>query len=157
MLGSETIIDRMLPGSGFKNADGSLQWPGLRISYMPITVSAKPEAPVVVTVEDPYTFEEWLAAATPLLTSGPGLQLLIDRTRATAPSRDFVDGIVAFCEHYAPRIQRWRMAIVTSTDVGYGVARMIELSAEARRVNIRIHAFRDIVSARRWLTTSAGA
>jgi hypothetical protein len=124
---------------------------------MPITVSAKAEAPVVLTVEDPYTFEQWLAVATPLLTSGPGLRLLVDRTRATAPSREFVDGMVAFCERHAYRIERWRMAIVTSSDVAYGVARMLELSAEARNVNIRIHAFRDMVAAESWLTTGVGS
>jgi hypothetical protein len=47
---------------------------------MPITVSPKAETALVtvVTVEDPYTFDEWVAATTPLLSSGPDLSSSIE-------------------------------------------------------------------------------
>jgi hypothetical protein len=122
---------------------------------MPITVSAKAEA-AVLTVEDPYTFDEWVAAATRLLSLGPGLRLLVDRSRSSAPSREVVDRMVSFFERHADRMKQWRAAIVTSSDVGYGVARMLELSTEARNLEMQIRAFRDMHAAERWLMTGEG-
>jgi hypothetical protein len=120
---------------------------------MPITVSARDEGPLVLTVEDPYTFEEWVAAATSVVSRGPGLRILIDRSRSSAPSRDIVERMVNFFERHTAQIKRWRAAIVTGSDAGYGVARMLELSTEARNIDVEIHAFRDHRAAERWLMT----
>ncbi len=120
---------------------------------MPITVSAKSDAHVVFTFEDPYTFEEWVAAVTPFLTFGPGLRVLVDRSRSSAPSRDFVERMVSFFETHSARVKRWRAAIVTGSEAGYGVARMLELWTEARNIDVGIRAFRDPDAAERWLTT----
>jgi hypothetical protein len=120
---------------------------------MPITVAPKANAAVTITVEDPYTFDEWLAATTPLLNLGPGLQVLVDRSRSTPPTREFIERMVTFFERHGAQIKRWRAAIVAGTEAGYGVARMLELSAEARNIDLQIRAFRDLGSAQRWLTT----
>jgi hypothetical protein len=61
--------------------------------------------------------------------------------------------LLTFIERHAEQMKRWRAAVVTSTDAGYGVARMLELSAEARNLAVQIRAFRDIRSAERWLAT----
>lgn len=120
---------------------------------MPITVSTTDDGPVVLTVEDPYTFDEWVAAAKSILSRGPGLRILVDRSRSAAPSRDVVERMVNFFERNAPQMRRWRAAVVTGSEAGYGVARMLELSAEARNIDVEIHAFRDHHAAERWLMT----
>jgi hypothetical protein len=120
---------------------------------MPIEVTHEAVNTVTLTFTDPYTFEEWTAALTPLLIAGPELRLLVDRSRSTAPTKDFVDRMVGFFQQHADKVKDWRAAVVTGSDVGYGVARMLEMTAEARQVPMRIRTFRSEDEARRWLTT----
>jgi hypothetical protein len=118
---------------------------------MPIVVDIDSSGCLVLTVENPYTFEDWIAALTPLLSRGPGLGLLVDRSRAMPPDRALVDRMVQFFLQHADKIKDWRAAVVTGSDVGYGVARMLEMTAEARKVPMHIQSFRTHEDARRWL------
>ncbi|MGB2713499.1 MAG: hypothetical protein WBC51_04925 [Vicinamibacterales bacterium] len=117
-------------------------------------MTAADDAVTTITFSDPYTFDEWLAAVSPLLAHGPTLRALVDRTRATAPSREFVDRMANFFQRNAEHTKGWRAAVVTGTDAGYGVARMLQLTNEARAVPMQLRAFRDFAEARRWLASS---
>lgn len=119
---------------------------------MPVTVSENQDAHITVTVTDPYTFEEWQAAILPFATRATPVRLLIDRRYASAPSRPIVERMINCLSAHAQAVKDWRVAVVTPTDAGYGVARMIELTAEARGLPARIAPFRSYADACRWLT-----
>lgn len=120
---------------------------------MPITVTEEANALVTLTVTDPYTFEEWQAAVMPFATAAKPVRFLIDRRLASAPSRTVVERMVDCLSAHGRAAKDWRVAVVTATDAGYGVARMIELTVEARGFPTRIAPFRCYDAARLWLTT----
>ena len=119
---------------------------------MPVTISDNHEAHVTITVTDPYTFEEWQAAILPFASRAKPVRLLIDRRHASAPSRPLVERMINCLSAHAQGAKDWRVAVVTPTDAGYGVARMIELTVEARRLPARIAPFRTYEAACLWLT-----
>lgn len=43
----------------------------------------------------------------------------------------------------AEQVKGWRVAVATGSDDAYGVARMLELTAQARGVPLRIQSFRS--------------
>ena len=118
---------------------------------MPITVTEDPTTHVTMTVTDPYTFEEWQAAVLPFATAARPLRLLIDRRHASAPSRTVVERMINCLTTHAEAAKTWRVAVVAPTDAGYGVARMIELTVEARGLAPCIAPFRSYDAARIWL------
>jgi hypothetical protein len=119
---------------------------------MPVTVSESQQPHVTITITDPYTFEEWQAAILPFATRSEPVRLLIDRRQATAPSRPIVERMINCLSAHAQAAKDWRVAVVTPTDAGYGVARMIELTVEARRLPPRIAPFRSYEAACLWLS-----
>lgn len=121
---------------------------------MPITVAEDSDGLVTLTITDPYTFEDWQTALKPFLTRRAPLRILVDRRHATAPTRDIVDRMVNFLGSSAEQVKGWRVAVAAGSDAAYGVARMLELTAEARAVPLSIQTFRSIDEAKRWLTTS---
>src|SRR5687768_9935751 len=98
---------------------------------MPVTVSEDANALVILTIRDPYTFEEWQAAITPFVTASKPLRILVDRRLASAPPRTMVERMVNCLAVNARAAKDWRVAVVAGTDATYGVARMIELIVEA--------------------------
>jgi hypothetical protein len=121
---------------------------------MPITVTEDANALVTLTITDPYTFEEWQAAVIPFATVAKPVRFLIDRRLATPPSRNVVERMLSCLAAHAGAARDWRVAVVAATDDGYGVARMIELTVEARGLPTRIAPFRSYDAARHWLTTN---
>jgi hypothetical protein len=124
---------------------------------MPVTIDRDSHPHATITVTDPYTFEEWQAAMMPFATSAKPLRLLIDRSGATAPSRSVVEQMLNCLTAHARAAKDWRVAVVTPTDAGYGVARMIELTVEARGLATRIAPFRTYDAARLWLLNGGDA
>lgn len=118
---------------------------------MPVTVAHDQDTHVTITITDPYTFEEWQATILPLVTIAKPLRLLIDRREASAPSRTIVERMINCLAAHAQNAKDWRVAVVTPTDAGYGVARMIELTVEARGLPARIAPFRSYEAACVWL------
>ena len=122
---------------------------------MPVHVSAQP-AYAVMTYEDPYDFPQWEAAMHALIAANQDGKLLVDRRRASAPSKEFVARMASFLERQAEPLKGWRTAVVSGDDAGYGVGRMMQLTMEARRVAFRIRVFRTYEEAERWLAGQAG-
>ena len=121
---------------------------------MPITVTEESDTFVTLTITDPYSFEDWQAALKPFLAKHTPLRLLVDRRNAAPPTGDIVERMAAFLGSSADQVKGWRAAVVADSDAAYGVARMLELTAEARGVPLRIQTFRSLDDAKRWLTTS---
>lgn len=122
---------------------------------MPITVDLEPNERAILTFADPYTFEEWQAAVKSLLVKGAAIRLLVDRRHATAPTREFVEGMVGFLGRHADQVKHWRAAVVTGSDAGFAVARMVAMMTEARSIQVDVQAFRNYDAAERWLTSEA--
>jgi hypothetical protein len=120
---------------------------------MPITASEDSDGLVTLTITDPYSFEDWQAALKPFLARRTPLRLLVDRRAASPPSRDIVERMVNFLGRSADQVKGWRAAVAADGDAAYGVARMLEMTAEARGVPLRIRVFRSYEDARRWATT----
>ena len=118
---------------------------------MPITLVIERDRPPVLTFEDPYTIEQWIAAMESLLAAGPLSRVLIDRRSAAPPTRDFVERMVGFLGAHAQEVKGSRAAVVTSTDANFGVARMMELMTQARQIPTVIQGFRTWEDAQRWL------
>ena len=121
---------------------------------MPITVAEAPNSLITLTIRDPFSFEDWQAVLKPFLARGGAVHLLVDRRNATAPTRDIVDRMVNFLGTNAEQVKGWRVAVATGSDEAYGVGRMLELTAQARGVPLRIQSFRSYEEAQRWLTSS---
>ena len=119
---------------------------------MPIHTAAQPDGRAVLTFEDPYAFAEWEMAMQTLIT-GKIERLLVDRRRAKAPSREFVERLAMFLVWHADQVKGWRTAVVTGDDAGYATGRMIQMMMEARRLPALVQIFRTYEEAERWLTT----
>lgn len=126
---------------------------------MPVTWSTNPTQPfAVLTITDPYTFDDWRRAAVALLDV-PQYQMrraiLVDRRHATALTTAVVDSMVAFLDTHRDRVAT-RTAVVVSDDTSYGMGRMIEPKNETRHPEMSIRTFRDMDRAIAWLS-GAGA
>src|SRR4030081_2618235 len=100
---------------------------------MPVTSSTDPARRfAIVTVTDPYTFEEW---RTGVLTAAEEVpyrdrrRILIHRRRSPPPTTAFVDLMIQFANEHAAEVASTRAAIVVADSAGFGMARMAELKA----------------------------
>jgi hypothetical protein len=118
---------------------------------MPVIAVAQPDGRATLTYEDPYTFDEWARAMQVLLDVGRPLRVLVDRRQGSPLRREFVERMVQFFQRHATDIQGWRVAVVISGEAGYGMARMLELTAEARNVSFALRSFRSYEPAEAWL------
>lgn len=125
---------------------------------MPISWSVEPAARrAVVTLIDPYTIQEWEAAMSAMIAARacqPWGNFLIDRRQSTPPTVEFVRRMTDFFGIHAAEMARARAAVIVSSDVGFGMARMTQLTAEARNPAITIRIFRSYDDADRWLMTN---
>jgi hypothetical protein len=118
---------------------------------MPVIPMAYPDGGATLTYEDPYTFDEWTRAMQVLLDAGRPLRVLVDRRTGAPLPREFVEQMVQFFQRHANAVKGWRVAVVTTGDAGYGMARMLELTAEARNVSFALRSFRSYEPADAWL------
>jgi hypothetical protein len=124
---------------------------------MPFTFEVDPTRRLVLLRPDsPPTLEDWVdvidrALAHPAFQAG--FNFLSDRRHiAEPPTKDYVRGSMeALAARQARLGPDCRVAVVTAHDATFGMARMAEAHAEARRVNFR--GFRDYERAVRWATT----
>lgn len=123
---------------------------------MPIAVDTDPGGGfAILTITDPYTFEEWRAAMETVLASlvfAATKAVLVDRREAVAPSLVFVDQVVGFFRSHEPQLVKARVGIATNETLAFGMSRMVELKAEASLPAGVIRVFRDYHTATRWLT-----
>jgi hypothetical protein len=122
---------------------------------MPIVASAAPDGQARLTYQDPYTFEEWSDAMQVLLAVGRPLRVLVDRRGAAPLPREFVERMLAYFQRHAEAVKGWRVALVASSDVSYGMSRVLEMTAEARAVSFTIRTFRSYEEAEQWLDATA--
>ena len=59
--------------------------------------------------------------------------------------------MVRFFQNHADAVKGWRVAVVTTGEAGYGMARMLELTAEGRNVAFALRSFRSYEPAAAWL------
>jgi len=109
----------------------------------------------VLTITDPYTFDEWRMAVEETLPSFPYVStaaLLVDRRNATAPTKDFVERMVSFFDLHARELHHGRAAIITNDALGFAMGRMTQLKSETFVPSLTIRTFRDYDAGVRWLT-----
>ena len=110
----------------------------------------------ILTIRDPYTLDEWRVAMEEILASLPYVStaaLLVDRRNATAPTREFVDGMIAFFGLHARELGHGRAAIITDGDLSFGMGRMTQLKSATQVPSLMIRTFREYDAGARWLTT----
>jgi len=96
---------------------------------VPVGIDEDPHAAfAILTVTDPYTFDEWRAGAETvleLIVYSATAAVLIDRHGASPPSMDFVDGMLEFFQSHAAKLRNGRAAIVDP--VTLDMSRVVEL------------------------------
>ena len=150
---------RLVPGCilGIVNADGHLLAAALctsTLGYMPVELQFEEPATFKVRASGEVTFAEVEVLLGEILTHpnlGHGVRMLVDgREVEKAPSTPELRKIAA---DFGPLVERGLgpVAIVTDSQVIYGVARMFSVFAEM--VNANVAPFRCIDEARRWLSS----
>jgi hypothetical protein len=107
----------------------------------------------VVTVEDPYTLQQWEDALAEMMAAQAckWRTFLIDRRQSTPPTPEFVRTMSYSLAVRTDRIDQTRVAVVVSDDVGFGMGRMAQMIAEANNPAISMRVFRAYDDAERWL------
>ena len=67
-----------------------------------------------------------------------------------------LEGVAKFAKQYAPTRIGGRTAFVTTTDLGFGLARMYEVFAEQVGQRVEIRVFRSRKKAEKWLSAVSG-
>jgi hypothetical protein len=123
---------------------------------MPVTTA--PEASdrfQVLRVTTPSSTAECRAVLVEAIAAPAFLEhraLLVDRRAAEPATIEFVDEMVGFVAICRAALAGGRAAIVTASDVAYGMSRMMELKAEAHNPEMVIRTFRSYDEAVSWLT-----
>lgn len=105
-------------------------------------------------VTDPYTFPEWEQTMSAMVASRacePWRSFLVDRRQSTPPTTEFVHRMTDVFGRHSAQIGYARVAVVVSSDVNFGMARLAQMRAEAQAPAITIRAFRSYEEAERWL------
>jgi hypothetical protein len=122
---------------------------------MPVTASADPaERFAILTVTDPYTFEEWRTGVLAAAAEVPFRnfrRMLIDRRRSVPPTTAFVDLMLRFAAEHAADAGGVRTAVVVADSTGFGMARMAELRSHGSIPEASIRVFREYDAAVDWL------
>jgi hypothetical protein len=122
---------------------------------MPVTWRVDASEPfAVVTLTDPYTFDEWRTAILPLLED-PLFQtyraVLVDRRHAAPATTEFVNGVIDFMAGHPGQIAE-RTALVVRNDTSFGMSRMTQLISDSRNPAVKIGVFRSWDEAVAWLS-----
>jgi hypothetical protein len=126
---------------------------------MPVTTGPASEGFQLLVVTDPSSAVECRAGLADAIAAPAFVEhraLLVDRRAAEAATVAFVDEMVSFVSNHRAALAGARAAIVTSTDVAYGMSRMMQLKSEARIPEMSIRAFRSYEEAVAWLARGAG-
>lgn len=112
------------------------------------------EAADLVTIHYPGepSLEEWTETMQAAMNDPrfhPGARILFDRSRIGAPSPEFVRGVSDFVGRHHGVLSQCKSAIVVSSQVAYGMARMGQALLDIHGVSFTI--FDDIEKARAWL------
>ena len=121
---------------------------------MPICWNFEPERQrTIVTVADPYTFQQWEDALAEMMAAQAckWRTFLVDRRKSTPPTPEFVRMMSYSLSVRADRIDATRVAVVVSDDVGFGMGRMAQMTAEANNPAIAMRIFRTYDEAEQWL------
>jgi hypothetical protein len=123
---------------------------------MPVTASVDPsDRFAVLTLRDPYTFEEWTVGVLAALDT-PVYRLkrtlLVDRRGTAPPTTAFVESMAHLLATLRPQLAGERVAIVVSDEVSFGMGRMTELRTELRNPDSTRRTFRGYDEAVAWLT-----
>ena len=126
---------------------------------MPISWSVQPALQcTVVTVADPYTFKQWESAFAEMKIARACERwrtFLIDRRHSAPPTPEFVRMMVNVLSGHGDLTGHTRVAVVVSSDVGFGMGRMAQMTAEAINPAISMRVFRTYDEAERWLTVGS--
>ena len=122
---------------------------------MPVSWTIEPQSRhTLVTFTDPYTFQDWDSAFAEMVAARacePWRRFLIDRRASTPPTTEFIRSMARVFSTRADLIGMARVAVVVSTEVGFGMGRMAQLLAEGSNPSITIRTFRDYAAAQQWL------
>jgi hypothetical protein len=122
---------------------------------MPLSWEVGPkERFVVLTITDPYMFEEWKVAIFSLHESGVFQEhraVLVDRRAAAPPTTAFAAAVIDFMAVHPEALAR-RTAILVSDQASFGMARMLALRAELAAPDAKLMAFYGYPPAVSWLT-----
>lgn len=121
---------------------------------MPITYRIDPEAKIVfVVVEGNVTLREMVSTVTDVAHNPGfrrGFQILSDHRKITASATtEEVKAFVLHTKQYENILAHTEWAIVVSSDLSFGMMRM--LSALAETIPMRVEVFRDYNEAMGWL------
>jgi hypothetical protein len=112
----------------------------------------------VVTIRyvDPYTEDEWREAVAAALRDEAyqhGFDFLIDRRFAQAPSEAFARAVAVFISAHIGEFGPARVAIVVSSEAGYGMGRIQQVLNETAGLESRAFTSQD--AAADWLRADA--
>jgi hypothetical protein len=123
---------------------------------MPVATRVPPNSRfAIVSITDPYTVEEWRAAAIALIASDfcrEHGRVLVDRRRAAAPTTAFVETMTHFLAAHRCALSGKRAAVVVADEAAFGMSRMTELMAQPETPEVFIRTFRDYDAAVDWLS-----
>jgi hypothetical protein len=125
---------------------------------MPINSSVDHQHDLTIFVAaGELTFEDQMAVLRQFYAGNPTKHVLWDFTRITGRriSAAQLRAIVQFIAEHATLRAGGKTALVGSSDVDFGLARMGSALSEARHVGWQMQAFRDLVEAREWITATA--
>jgi hypothetical protein len=124
---------------------------------VPVTWAINEEGVVVATVATPYSFDDWRFAADEILASVTvrPLRVLSHRRAADVMSVELVDHIIGYLRTHREQLAGSVAAIVISTEVSLGMARMLEIRAELARAPMQMKIFLNEADALQWLRSVA--
>jgi hypothetical protein len=102
------------------------------------------------------TFEEWAGVMLDVFQAPgyePGFDFLADRRAVSAPTKEYLQQVVAFAQAHESRLAGSRWAMVVATPAGFGMARMGQVLLGDLPTTMRI--FTDMAAAEAWLRRDA--
>lgn len=107
----------------------------------------------IFTISGSLNYKEIIAAIKEISPSEHTTNNLWDLSRADFENVKEANmrKIIGVSKEIAPLRESGKTAIVTPTDLGYGLSRMYEILAEAKGSPISYRAFRNLQDARNWL------
>jgi hypothetical protein len=121
---------------------------------MPITWTVEPGGRfVLLSIADPYTFDEWREAMTAIFTAPifrSRMSLLVDRRDTQSLAKATVEQMNRFFAEHQQTMVGGRCAILLSTGVDFEFARM--LRSVLRIPNTSVRTFHSYTEAVDWLT-----
>jgi hypothetical protein len=112
---------------------------------------------LVLVYADPYSMDDVERVMQTVLShprARSPLRLLIDRRYSTAPDSHFIGRLLACGERHREQFHGARVAVVVTSDVALGVARMVENLVELTDLPPIVRSFQVWDDAERWLASA---